>query len=150
VDDLLALASSPRGLGREPQTIEDFMDTWNQLSFVTELYGDRTAPLGTVVEAGRTLEVSTERLIPLAELVLSGDVASLNPTGSSRLLDRDGTEYTTYLSGPDGARSTVRRLVWGPYTLLREVTDDHDSGALLRVEATNLDEGVVHDTDLQA
>jgi len=145
VDDLLALATSPRGLGPEPRTIEDFMDTWNALSIVTEVYGDRTAPLGTVVENGTTLEVSTERLAPLAELVLSGDVTGLKATGSRRLLDRDATEYTTSLSGPDGARSTVRRLVSGPYTLLREVTDDYDSGARLRVEVSSLSEGTVQD-----
>lgn len=148
--DLLALASSPRGFGRQPQTMEEFMDTWTPLSIVTEVHGDRAAPRGTVAENGRTLEMGTELLLPLAEMVLSGDVASLRPTGSGRLLDRDATEYTTYLSSPDGTRSTVRRLVAGPYTLLREVTDEHRPGALLRVEVSSLDEGAVHDTDVQA
>ena len=149
VGDLLALADSPRGFGREPRTKEEFMDTRIQLSGVTDVYGDRTARSGTVVEDGTRHEVGIEPLLPLAELVLSGDVTGLEPTGRGRLLEREATEYTTHLSGEDGARSKVRRLVSGPYTLLREVTDEHGSSALLRVEVLSLDEGVVHDVDVQ-
>jgi hypothetical protein len=133
VDDLLALANSPRGFGREPRTKEEFMDTRR----------------GTVIRRGRKLETDIKLLLPLAELVLSGDVASLKPTGRAQLLKREATEYTTYLPGENGGRSTVRRLVSGPYTLLREVTNEHRRGALLRVEVLSLDEGAVSDTDVR-
>nr|MDT0657208.1 hypothetical protein [Micromonospora sp. DSM 115978] len=149
VDDLLALASSPRGFGREPRTKEEFMDTRTRLSGVTEVYGDRAARHGTVIEDGRKLEVETESLLPLGQLVLSGDVTGLKPTGRGKLLGRDAIEYTTPLSGKDGARSTVRRRVSGPYTLLREVTDERRAGALLRVEVLSLDEGVVTEMDVR-
>jgi hypothetical protein len=148
--DLLALASSPRGFGREPRTKEEFMDTRTNLSGVIEVYGDSTARRGTVVKGGTRLDTDTELLLPLAELVLSGEVADLKPTGHDRLLDRDVTEYTTYLSAEDDARSKVRRLVSGPYTLLRDVTDERRSGARLRVEVRRLDEGVVKDADVQS
>lgn len=125
------------------------MDTRIQLSGVTDVYGDRTARHGTVVEDGTSLEMDVKLLLPLAELVLSGDVANLKPTGRDRLLSREATEYTTYLSGADGTRSKVRRLISGPYTLLREVTDEHGSGALLRVDVLRLDEGAVDDVDVR-
>lgn len=147
-DDLLELAGSPGGFGREPRTKEEFMDTRIELSGVTDVYGDRTARQGTVVEDGTSLKLDTGLLFPLAELVLSGDVASLKPTGHGQMLGREATEYTTYLSGEGGARPKVRRLVSGPYTLLREVTDEHRGGALLRVEVQRLDEGAVHDADV--
>jgi hypothetical protein len=148
VNDLLQLASSPGGFGREPRTKEEFMDTRIKLSGVTDVYGDRTARRGTVAEDGTRLELDTGLLLPLAELVLSGDVASLKPTGQAQLLGRVATEYTTYPSGAGGSRVKVRRLVSGPYTLLREVTDEHRRGALLRVEVRSLDEGTVHDADV--
>ncbi len=149
VGDLLGLASSPRGFGREPRTKEEFMDTRIKLPGTTDVYGDRAARLGTVIEHGTKLEVDINSLLPLAELVLSGDVAGLEQSGRGRLLERDASEYTTYLSGAEDARSKVRRLVAGPYTLLREVTDEHRSGALLRVEVLSLDEGVVRDADVR-
>lgn len=147
VDDLLALADSPSGFGREPRTKEEFMDTRIQLTGVTEMYGDRTAEHGTVIEDGRKLETDVERLLPMGELMLSRDVSDLKPTGSTRLLGREATEYTTYLSGEDSARSKMRLLLSGPYTLLREVTDERRSGALLRVEMLSLDEGAATDPD---
>jgi hypothetical protein len=149
VGDLLALADSPRGFGREPRTKEEFMDTRMELSGVTDVYGDRSAQHGTVVEDGTSLEMDVKLLLPLGELVLSGDVTNLKPTGHDRLLGREATEYSTYLSGPDGTRSKVRRLVSGPYTLLREVTDELGSAALLRVDVSRLDEGVVDNDDVR-
>lgn len=150
VGDLLALAGSPHGLGREPRTIEEFMDTWTDLPGVTEFYGDRDASHGTVVSDGMKLQTSTELLLPFAELVLSGDVTSLKPTAQARLLERDAAEYTTYLSTEGGARSKVRRMVSGPYTLLREVTDEHRTGAVLRVEVSRLEEGSSSNSDVSA
>jgi hypothetical protein len=148
VDDLLALASSPGGFGREPRTKEEFMDTRVPLSGVIDVYGDRAARAGTVIKDGRKLELDTKSLLPLGELLLSGDVDGLKPTGRGRLLNRDATEYTTSLPGEDGAGATVRRLVSGQFTLLREVTSERGEGALLRVEVLSLDEGVVHDSDV--
>jgi hypothetical protein len=148
VDDLLALASSPGGLGHEPRTIEEFMDTWTELSGVTEIYGDRTEPHGTVIENSTRLQTATELLLPLAELVLSGEVTGLKPTARRRLLEREAAEYTTYLTTEDGARSKVRRMVSGPYTLLREVTDEQRGNAVLRVEVTHLEEGASSDSDV--
>jgi hypothetical protein len=148
VDDLLALASSPRGFGREPRTKEDFMDTRIRLSATTDVYGDRTAPRGTVIRRGEKLDADLELLLPLAELILSGDVARLKPTGHAQVLEREATEYTTYLPSDKDTGSTVRQLVSGPYTLLREVTNEHRRGALLRVETLSLDEGAVSRTDV--
>jgi hypothetical protein len=148
VGDLLALASSPRGFGREPRTKEEFMDTRTRLSGVTDVYGDRTARHGTVIDDGTSLTLDTGSLLPLAELVLSGDVASLRQTGRGKVLGRDAVEYTTQLSGGEGLHSRLRRLVSGPYALLREVTDER-RGALLRVEVSSLDEGVVTDRDVR-
>jgi hypothetical protein len=142
VDDLLALANSPSGFGRQPRTKEEFMDTRIELPGATEIHGDRAAPHGTVVENGRVLELDTEQLLPLAELVLSSGASDpgSEPSARGRFLDRDVVEYTTHRTDDDGARSTIRRLVAGPYTLLREVTDEH-RGALLRVEVLTLTEG---------
>jgi hypothetical protein len=142
VSDLLALASEPGGLGRIPHTAEDLMDTWTELPGVIDIYGDRDAPTGTVVKGQTKLETDTKLLLPLAELVLSGGAGDLKPTGHGRLLEREANEYTTFLSGDGGARSQLRRMVSGPYTLLREVTDENRSDALLRVEVSNLVEGV--------
>ena len=141
VSELLALASEPGGLGHIPRTAEELMDTWTELPGVIDVYGDRDAPVGTVIKGRTKLETDTELLLPLAELVLSGQVGDLKPTGRGRLLDREANEYTTYLAGDGGARSQLRRMLSGPYTLLREVTDEHLSNALLRVEVSNLVEG---------
>ena len=141
VSDLLALANEPGGLGRVPRTAEELMDTWTELPGVIDIYGDRDAPVGTVVKGQTKLETDTELLLPLAELVLSGEVGDLKPTGRGQLLEREANEYTTYLPDDGGARSQLRRMVSGAYTLLREVTDENRSDALLRVEVSNLVEG---------
>ena len=148
--DLLALANSPRGFGREPRTKEEFMDTRTELPGVTDVYGDLTKRSGTVVTDGTKLAADIELLLPMAELVLSGDLTGLERTGSAKLLGRDATEYTSYLSGRRGVGSKVRRLVAGPYTLLREVTDERRRGALLRVEVLSIEEGAGSDVDAPA
>jgi hypothetical protein len=125
------------------------MDTRTPLPGVTDVYGDRAAQRGTVIAGETTVEVDIKPLLLLAELVLSGDVTGLEPTGSGRALGREATEYTTHLSG-EGAHSKVRRLVSGPYTLLREVTDERRSGALLRVEALSIEEGTGSGSDVNA
>ena len=76
-------------------------------------------------------------------------MSGLKPTAQRRLLEREAAEYTTYLTTEDGARSKVRRMVSGPYTLLREVTDEQQrSNPVLQVEVTHLEEGASSDSDV--
>jgi len=152
--DLAADVTEPRGFGRVPRTMEEFMDaaTPPPDRGPTDIYGDLDAPTGLVDEPrGRPWEVPLERIAGVAAQVLAGDLDGLAPSGRETLLGRDCEEYRSLIEGVEDGRpfrSDVRWLVAGPYVLLREVVD---AGGLmrLRMEAVAVDEGAVAESDVQ-
>ncbi|GIG64512.1 hypothetical protein [Phytomonospora endophytica] len=152
--DLAADVSEPRGFGRTPRTMEEFMDAATAVPDRgrTDLYGDLDEPVGLVDEPrARPWEVPVARIAPIAAQVLAGDLDGQVPGGRETVLGRECVEYLGVLEGNEGGRafrSEVRRLVSGPYVLLREVVD-LDGGLLrLRAEAASLDEGAVTASDV--
>lgn len=153
--DLAADVTEPRGFGRTPRTMEEFMDaaTPPPDRGPTDLFGDLDARTGLVDEPrNRPWEAPLGKIAAVAALVLADDLDGLAPTGRETLLGRDCEEYRSLIEGVENGRafrSDVRRLVSGPYVLLREVVD---AGGLmrLRMEAVALDEGGVAESDVEA
>jgi hypothetical protein len=131
--ELIAEATSERGLGRLPRTIEDLMDATSAAhrpppAAPSEFSGDLASGRGIVIEAGREpREVPAQLLAPIAEQVLAGDlVGGRTPTGTVEHLGRPCAEYRFTLTGHDDGRpfrSDIRLLVADGLVLLREVHD---------------------------
>lgn len=151
LDQILADATGERGIGFEPRTKEQIMDTREAMEGTVDVWGDRASGTAIVrVDAHAPVTVDVKRVLPLAAVLLAGDVTG-TPGGRARVLDRDCAEYLRELTGTRmGARWTtkVRTLISGPYALLREATAAPTTG--LRTEVTALTEGTVTPADVTA
>jgi len=142
-----------RGFGTLPRTVEGLMDAHIRFDGHVDVTGAVDTERGTVTEPwGDVWKCPIAHLTPLATQFLAGELGGQTQRGRTRLLDRDGTEYTGRLEGTEDGRSyrsNVRRVVSGAYVLLREVTDE--VGPMrLRAEVTALDEGAVGEGDVKA
>ncbi len=148
--ELIAEATSERGLGWLPRTIEDLMDATSAAhrpppAAPSEFSGDLASGRGTAVEAGREpREVPAELLAPIAGQVLAGDLAARVPTKSVEHLGRQCAEYRFTLTGQEDGRpfrSNVRLLVADELILLREVHDADLDGLWTIAEVIELELG---------
>ncbi|HEY1177383.1 MAG TPA: hypothetical protein VGF17_14600 [Phytomonospora sp.] len=154
---IVADMSAPRGFGRTPRTMEEFMDAAASPRLpddhrYTDLYGDLGAEWALVDEPWNPpWEVPVPEVAAVAAQVLAGDLGGLTSSGRETLLGRDCEEYRSTLEGVEEGRefrSEVRRLVSGPYVLLREVVDLAGGLMRMRAEAVALDEGEVDESDV--
>lgn len=143
---IIADATGERGIGFEPRTKERIMDGREPLESTVDVWADRARGTAVVrVDDLRPVQAGIERFLPLATVLLAGDLAGRAPGGRVRFLDRDCAEHISELSGTrEGARwvTKVRTLVAGPYVVLREAVDAA-TGMGLRTEVTAIAEGGV-------
>ncbi|MEV0643946.1 hypothetical protein AB0I28_01655 [Phytomonospora sp. NPDC050363] len=144
--------TEPRGFGKVPRTMEAIMDSRLPLSGHLDVHGELAAEHAWVTEPhGAQWKAPLERVSPIPAQLFATGLEGLAPSGREQFLGRDCAEYVTHLEGRDDAgpfRSRVRRLVVGPYVLLRDVTAE--AGPMrLRAAVTALDEGVVRESDLK-
>ncbi|GLZ81601.1 hypothetical protein Afil01_64080 [Actinorhabdospora filicis] len=146
LNQILADATGERGIGFEPRSKEEIMDTREAMEGTVDVWGDLAAGKAVVrVDDLKPVTVDVKAVLPLATGLLAGDLAGRAPGGRVRFLDRDCAEYISELSGTrEGARwvTKVRTLVAGPHVLLREAVDAA-TGMGLRTEVTALAEGAV-------
>lgn len=146
--EVLADVTAPRGFGSTPRSLEGIMDTFLDLSGVTEIYGDRANGTGVIIDALGRRTVDASVILPLAAQLFAGDLTGLTPGARSKVLGRDAVAYTRLLSGADDAgpvRQEQKLVVAGTYVLSRSV--EHGT-AVARTEVTALDEGVVTAADV--
>ncbi|GIG68732.1 hypothetical protein [Phytomonospora endophytica] len=149
---VLGDAAAPEGMGRQPRTKEEFMDTYAEPDGAVDIFGARSTEYGLIVETPGSdkYEVETKTLLPAAERLFTADLAGITAGARGKLLGRDTIEYVSFLGGERGGfHHRVRRVVAGPYVLLHEVTDELGGTGKARTEVVALDEGVVQPADVQ-
>lgn len=157
--DLLADIQDPQGFGRLPRTIEDFMDTASDAERTspgaTEVFGDLSTGLATVLEAGQApRSASALEFATVAEQVLVPSAGQVGrPAGQVHLLDRPAGLYESEVTGEaDGFayRSIFTWAIADPFVLRRRVSDAENPGRFAEVEVVLLEQSPVPDTDLLA
>ncbi len=157
--ELIRDVTEPRGFGRLPRSIEDFMDAGDEARSPrpapSEFYGDRTSGTGVLIEPGQVRQsLSAAVAAPVAEqfLATTADPAAESVVGTR--LGRPVREHRRVVEGQDGDhrfRTEVTEMVGFPYILERRIRDAagaEDSALRVRVEITELAENVVGADDL--
>lgn len=157
--EIIADATSARGLGAPARTIEDMMDRYSAASAgraggaPTDLFGDIASDEGWVFpSSGEPWPISAHELAPVAEQVLAGDrAAGLAQIGPATRLGRAGIEYRGVVTGDDAGvpfENRIVRVIAPPFVLIDDARNAGTGSSSYVREIVALDEGTVRDADV--
>lgn len=146
-----------RGLGVDPQSMEEIMDRWSQSTRAPfdslDLFGNLSTGEGVVCRTGeKPWHTNASKLVPLVNQIFAApSVPEVERRGTIVRLERECLEYHDLLIGTVRGvpyQSEVTQLVSGGYLMLNVVRDVRNSNHSLTREIVTLREGNIQEHDL--